>query len=283
MLILNRLQHYFYLTRLNKPIGILLLFWPTAWALWLANDGVPPLKLLIIFTLGVILMRSAGCAINDIADRHIDDKVARTAQRPIASGKIAVWEALMVAAICSVLAFALVLLCNALTIRLALLGALLAFIYPFLKRITHLPQCWLGLAFSWGVPMAFAASTNQVGTNAWLLFLVAAIWPIIYDTMYAIADRPEDLNIGVKSTAILFGKADKLIIGILQILFILLMIYIGQLFELSVIYYCSLFVAALLFIYQQRLIQHNEPTKCIQAFLNNNLVGLCIFIGIATS
>jgi 4-hydroxybenzoate polyprenyltransferase len=283
----NKLQHRLYqyalLIRLNKPIGILLLLWPTLWGLWIAGNGKPDLYVVAVFTLGVFLMRSAGCAINDFADRHIDGQVQRTHLRPLATGKIQPYEALLVAAILSLVAFALVLSLNRLTIQLSFIALLLAAIYPFMKRFTHLPQVVLGIAFSWSIPMAFAALTHQVPAMAWWLFAAACIWPVIYDTEYAMADREEDKQIGVKSTAILFATYDRLIIGVLQIVFLGLLISIGQQLHKQWPYYCGLSIIAALFIYQQYLIRHREATSSFQAFLNNNYVGATLFIALLFS
>lgn len=283
MQIKNRLYQYVLLTRLNKPIGVLLLLWPTLWALWLAGNGHPQPSMLIIFILGVILMRSAGCAANDFADRHVDGQVERTKNRPLASGKIKSKEAVMVAGILLLASFLLVLQCNLFTIQLAFIGAVLALVYPFLKRYTHLPQLGLGAAFAWGVPMAFAALTNNIPLSAWFLFFTALLWPIIYDTMYAMVDRNDDEKVGIKSTAILFGARDKLMIGLLQIIFLIMLTITGILFGLNVFYYVSLIVVVVLFVYQQWLIQARDRAKCFAAFLNNNWVGLVIYIGIVLS
>lgn len=265
------------ITRLNKPIGIFLLLWPTWWALWLAGEGKPNGLIVMIFTLGVILMRSAGCIINDIADRKVDGFVKRTCQRPLVTGDLSVKEALVFFVVLLLLSFALVLFLNSLTIGLACIGALLAIVYPFLKRVTHLPQLGLGLAFAWGVPMAFAALTYQIPAKGWWLFAAAALWPVIYDTLYAMADREDDLKIGVKSTAILFGPWDKWVVGVLQAVFLLVLCYVGHLFHLTMIYFICLLMVLLLFVFQQRLLQKNQPFK---AFLNNNWVGFFIFLGI---
>lgn len=283
MQIKNRLYQYALLTRLNKPIGALLLLWPTLWALWLAGKGHPQPSILMIFIIGVILMRSAGCAANDFADRHVDGQVERTKNRPLASGKIKSIEAIMVAGILLLASFLLVLQCNLFTIQLAFVGAALALVYPFLKRYTHLPQLGLGAAFAWGVPMAFAALTNSIPLSAWFLFFTALLWPIIYDTMYAMVDRNDDEKAGIKSTAILFGAHDKLVIGLLQILFLMMLTITGILFDLNVFYYVSLMIVVVLFVYQQWLIQARDRAKCFAAFLNNNWVGLVIFIGIVLS
>lgn len=277
---MQRIRPYLTLMRFHKPIGILLLLWPTLWALWLASKGHPDTLLLMIFIAGVIVMRAAGCIINDIADRHVDGYVKRTAMRPIASGQIPIKNALILFFILMGIAFVLVLFCNRLTIELAFVGAVLASIYPFLKRITHLPQVGLGLAFSWGVPLAFAAQTNSVPSEAWLLFLTACTWPIIYDTFYAMADRADDLKIGVKSTAILFGRYDQAITFVLQLMFIAMLVVVGNVFFLNEFYFVGIAICCLFFTYQQYLIKQRDPAKCFTAFLNNNWVGFVIFVGI---
>jgi 4-hydroxybenzoate polyprenyltransferase len=283
MLNTERVSQYISLMRLNKPIGIFLLLWPTLWAVWLASLGAPQMQILIIFVLGVILMRSAGCILNDAADRLVDVHVQRTRERPLAAGKVSVREALLIAAILSCIAFLLVLQCNALTIALAFVAAALAVIYPFLKRVTHLPQVGLGAAFSFGVPMTFAAETGEVNASAWFLFFTAMFWPVIYDTMYAMADKKDDLSIGVKSTAILFGAMDKMMIGCLQIIFMILLLMTGYIFSLHSLYYVCLLPVLFLFIYQQWLIKDRDAQKCLRAFLNNNWVGMFIFAGIVLS
>lgn len=283
MLIRERLLQYAYLMRLDKPIGMLLLLWPTLWALWLAGDGHPDKKILFVFIAGVILMRSAGCALNDFADRHFDNHVRRTQQRPLASGKITEIEALILAGLLSLFAFLLVLTCNILTVKLAFIGAGLTLIYPFMKRVTHLPQIGLGIAFTWGVPMAFAAQRGSIGTSGWFLFFTGIIWPVIYDTMYAMVDREDDQKIGVKSTAILFDAMDKLIVGLLQVLLVVMLFIIGIMFELNIIYYLCVGIVGLLFVYQQWLIKDRDSNKCFKAFKNNNWVGFAIFLGIFLS
>jgi 4-hydroxybenzoate polyprenyltransferase len=269
--------------RLDKPIGIYLLLWPTLWALFLAADGLPRLDLLIIFVLGVTLMRSAGCVINDYADRKIDKLIKRTQHRPITSGEISTQSALVLFFTLMLIAFGLVLMTNILTIQLAVIAGVLATLYPFTKRWTHLPQFVLGLAFAMSVPMAFAASNNNVSDAAWWVFLATVIWTVIYDTMYAMADREEDLHIGVKSTAVLFAKYDKLIIGILQISLLLVLIKISEIFNLTVFYDISLILIAFLMIYHQYLIKNREKIACIRAFLHNNFIGMVVFAGIALS
>jgi len=274
---------YFRLMRLDKPIGVYLLLWPTLWALFLAADGWPRLDLLIIFVLGVTIMRSAGCVVNDYADRKIDKLIERTRHRPITSGEISPKSALILFFILMLIAFGLVLMTNSLTIQLAFIAAGLATLYPFTKRWMHLPQFVLGLAFAMSVPMAFAATNGSVPDGAWLVFAATVIWTVIYDTMYAMADREEDLKIGVKSTAVLFAKFDKLIIGILQICLFLLLLKISEIFNLAVFYDISLILSAFLMIYHQKMIKNREKIACFQAFLHNNFIGMVIFIGIALS
>jgi len=266
--------------RLNKPIGIFLLLWPTLWALWIASNGKPNLWILFVFVLGVILMRSAGCVINDYADRDIDPHVARTSQRPIACGQVTPHEALLLFAALCLAAFFLVLTLNTFTIYLSLGGVFLAASYPFMKRITHLPQAYLGLAFGWAVPMAFAASTDMIPNVAWLIFLATVFWAIAYDTMYAMVDREDDLKIGVKSSAILFGQFDKILIAAIQSLLMLLLVAIGLAEQLGWMYYAGVCVAGLLVLYQQYLIRAREPEACFRAFLNNHWFGAAIFAGL---
>ncbi|HEU5282049.1 MAG TPA: 4-hydroxybenzoate octaprenyltransferase [Gammaproteobacteria bacterium] len=272
-----------HLMRLNKPIGILLLLWPTLWALWLAAGGFPGVTLFFIFTLGVVLMRSAGCVVNDIADRNVDGHVARTKSRPLAMRTVSVKAALMTAFVLTLAAFLLVLMCNVFTVKLAFVGAALAFIYPFLKRITHWPQLGLGLAFGWGVVMGFAAVTNHIPSLALWLYAASIVWPLMYDTEYAMVDRADDIKIGVKSTAVLFGRRDCFMIGTLQLLFLWLMVIVGVKATLSFPYYASLFIAGIFFLYQQWLIKQRDPAQCFKAFLNNHWVGLVIFIGIVAA
>lgn len=279
----TKFTQYILLMRLHKPIGILLLLWPTLWALWLAGKGHPSLKVVVIFIVGVVLMRSAGCIINDFADRHFDAHVARTRERPLAANKISSFSALSLFVVLCLMAFFLVLFLNRLTMYLAFIGVFLAILYPFLKRFTHLPQLGLGLAFAWGVPMAFAALTNTIKGNVWLVFAAAAVWPIIYDTMYAMVDYADDIKIGVKSTAILFNGHYQMAIGMLQFIFLWLLILVGAHFKLHLSYFSSLVFAAALFGYQQWLIRDHVPEKCFKAFLNNQWVGLIIFIGIFLS
>ena len=272
---------YLVLTRMDRPIGALLLLWPTWWALWLAAGDFPPWKPLFIFTLGVFTMRAAGCAINDFADRNVDPQVERTAGRPIASGRVTPREALGVFGALLALAFVLVLFTNRLTIELAFAGALLAIIYPFTKRWTYLPQVVLGAAFGWSIPMAFAAVSGTVPPLGWLLFLANVIWSVIYDTQYAMVDRDDDLKVGVKSTAILFGEADLPILGMLMGTLLLALVFVGQRAGLGWPYWLSLVVAAGLFAYQLWLIRARRRDACLAAFRHNNWLGLTLWIGIA--
>jgi 4-hydroxybenzoate polyprenyltransferase len=271
---------YLVLTRMDRPIGALLLLWPTWWALWLAAGDFPPWKPLIIFTLGVFAMRAAGCAINDYADRNLDPQVARTAGRPIASGRVTPREALVVFGVLLVFAFVLVLFTNRLTIELSFAGAALAALYPFTKRYTYMPQVVLGAAFGWSIPMAFAAVTNTVPPVGWLLFIGNIIWSVIYDTEYAMVDREDDLKAGAKSTAILFGDADLPILGVLMGTFLLAMLFVGQRAALGWPYWLGLLIAAGLFGYQHWLIHDRIRSACLTAFRHNNWLGLAVWIGI---
>jgi len=276
----DRLYQYYLLTRLNKPIGIYLLLWPTLWALWIASEGKPDLLVTFVFVTGVILMRSAGCVINDYADRKIDPLVSRTRMRPIASGQVQPKEALKLFVVLCLSAFGLVLLMNELTIYLSFVGAALAAIYPFMKRVTNLPQVVLGMAFGWSIPMAFAAQTGTVPKVAWLLFVVNIVWSVAYDTMYAMADKEDDLKAGVKSTAILFDDMDKVMVGLLQVIVLIGLYLIGQQVQLGMVFNLSILVASGFVVYQQVLIKNRIPQRCIQAFLNNNWFGLVIFVGL---
>ncbi|WP_426763617.1 4-hydroxybenzoate octaprenyltransferase [Hafnia paralvei] len=276
-------QAYCRLMRIDKPIGSLLLLWPTYWALWLAGGQVPSLKLLVVFTLGVFFMRAAGCVVNDFADRRVDGHVKRTAQRPLPSGAVTEKESKALFVILVLISFGLVLTLNAMTIGLSVAGLALAWVYPFMKRFTHLPQVVLGMAFGWSIPMAYAAVSESLPLSCWLLFLANICWTVAYDTQYAMVDRDDDLKIGIKSTAILFGRFDKLIIGLLQLATLLLMVWIGYLNQLNGAYYWGILLAGALFIHQQKLIAQRERMPCFQAFLNNNYAGLVLFIGIVLS
>lgn len=271
---------YAQLMRLHRPIGILLLLWPTLWALWIAAGGWPDPLVLFVFVTGVVLMRSAGCVINDYADRHFDPHVRRTKDRPLAAGRVSEREALVLFVVLCAASFLLVLLMNRLTILLSLVGALLAASYPFMKRHTHLPQVYLGAAFGWAIPMAYAAQTGEITRVAWLLFLANVVWATAYDTMYGMVDREDDIRIGVKSTAILFGDLDRVIIGVLQLVVLLTLLLVGQAVGLGLYYHFGLLVAAALALYQQYLIKDREPALCFQAFLNNNWFGAAVFAGI---
>ncbi|WP_417499779.1 4-hydroxybenzoate octaprenyltransferase [Methylophaga sp.] len=276
----RRVKPYIQLMRLDRPIGILLLLWPTLSALWIAAEGLPDITVLVVFILGVILMRSAGCAINDFADREIDGSVWRTQNRPLATGELTARQAIYVFIGMALVAFILVSMLNTLTIWLSLGGVFLAATYPFMKRYTYFPQIYLGMAFGWAIPMAYAAQTNSVPVMAWLLFLANIIWTTMYDTFYAMADREDDLLAGVKSTAVLFGDDDLIIQGMMQVAYIFVMVLIGVQLEMSFIFYLGLCVAGGLFAYQQFLAKDRQPQRCLQAFLNNNWVGLAIFLSL---
>ncbi len=274
---------YIRLMRLNKPIGTYLLLWPTYWALFLSAKGWPDIDLLIIFTLGVLVMRSAGCVINDYADRNIDQNIARTKDRPLITGEVSPKSALRLFVFLLIIAFGLVLLTNALTIKLSLIALSLATLYPFTKRWTHLPQVVLGVAFGMSVPMAFSAQTGSIPLSAVWIFLATILWTLIYDTFYAMADRDEDIKIGVKSTAILFEKYDQIFITFLQILLIIVFVVIGNLFNLGSIYYFSLVIILIFMIYHQFLMKKRQKELFFKAFLNNNFIGMTAFIGIFLS
>lgn len=277
---LERLQEYLLLMRFHRPIGILLLLWPTMWALWVAGAGSPSPGVVVVFVLGVVLMRAAGCVINDYADRKIDPEVKRTRDRPLARGSVSPREALAVFGVLMAVAFLLVLTMNRLTIILAFVGAALAASYPFMKRYTWLPQPYLGAAFGWAIPMAFAAQTGSVPPVAWLMFTVVVLWATVYDTQYAMVDREDDRRIGVKSTAILFGDSDRAIIAVLQAVVLFGLFLVGHRAGLGGWYTLSLFVVAIMFLRQQWLIRQRDPDGCFRAFLNNNWVGLAVFVGI---
>ena len=276
-----RALDFIQLMRLDRPIGTWLLLWPTLWALWLAAAGLPDLRVLVIFVIGVFLMRAAGCVINDYADRDIDGHVSRTKQRPLATGRISSREALITFGILVGISGLLVLLTNRLTIQLAFVGLALAAIYPFCKRFTFYPQLVLGAAFSWAIPMAFAAQSNSLPMTLWLLYLANLLWTVAYDTQYAMCDRDDDLMIGVKSTAILFGDADRLIIGLLQGLALFCLLLVGSRFELGLYYYLGLLGMLLGFAWQQWLTREREAQACLRAFLSNHWAGLLVFAGLA--
>ncbi|PAA96011.1 4-hydroxybenzoate octaprenyltransferase [Serratia fonticola] len=279
----SKWQAYCHLMRIDKPIGTLLLLWPTLWALWLAGGGIPSPSVLLVFVLGVFLMRAAGCVVNDYADRAFDGHVKRTAGRPMPSGRVSEKEAKILFVSLVLVSFALVLTLNAMTIWLSLAALALAWVYPFMKRVTNLPQVVLGAAFGWSIPMAYAAVSESLPLSCWLLFLANICWTVAYDTLYAMVDRDDDLKIGIKSTAVLFGRHDKLIVGVLQFATLLLMLWVGYLMQLGGAFYWSLLLAGALFIHQQKQVAGRDRDACFRAFLNNNYVGLVLFIGIALS
>ena len=279
----HRMKQYALLMRVDKPIGTLLLLWPTLWALWLASDGVPKISHLVIFCCGVFLMRSAGCVINDYADRNIDGKVSRTKERPLAVKRVTEKEALMLFIVLALLAFILVLMLNQLAVILSFIALAIATIYPFMKRITYFPQVILGMAFSMAIPMAFAAVQNQIPMTAWLLYVANLLWVLAYDTLYGMVDKKDDLKIGVKSTAIFFGEADLQITAIVQSMFIFGMLLVGIQYDLNYFFYLGILVAISLIAWQVYYCQNRVPAKCFKAFLNNNWVGLSIFVGIVLS
>ena len=277
----KKLNAYWRLMRLDKPIGIYLLLWPALWALWIAGSGKPDWVNVAVITLGTILMRSSGCVINDYADRDFDPHVERTKLRPIAAGEVKPKEALWLFVSLCLIAFALVLLLNPFTIALSVPGVLLAASYPFSKRYTHLPQAYLGIAFGWAVPMSFAAQMEQIPPVGWQLFAATAIWALIYDTMYAMVDRDDDLKIGVKSTAILFGRYDRAIIGGLQIVMVAILAMAGHQAGLGKVYQTGLGIGAFQFAYQQWLIRERKKPACFQAFLSNHWFGAIVFAAVA--
>jgi len=279
----DKLQAAWQLMRADKPIGTYLLLWPTLWALWIAAGGFPHWDLIVIFTLGVWLTRSAGCVINDFADRKVDGHVKRTATRPLPTGRISSTEAISLFVVLMLIAFGLVLLTNRETILLAPVALLLAFSYPFMKRYTHFPQVVLGMAFGWGIPMAFTATLQEVTLTGWLIYLAKISWTVAYDTQYAMVDRDDDLKIGIKSTAVFFGHYDRLAIGILQILAIAILLWVGILEGLSLPFYLGLGVAIALFVYQHWLIRDRSRDGCFKAFLNNHQAGLAVLLGLVAS
>ncbi len=281
--LIDRLTQYALLMRIDRPIGTFLLLWPTLWGLWLASAGQPDPWILTVFIVGVFVMRSAGCVINDFADRHFDSHVERTRTRPIAAGRVTATEALLLALVLGAMAFALVLTLTRLTIVLALVGAVLVAWYPFTKRFTHFPQFVLGAAFSWSIPMAFAAQVNSLPSILWWLVAANLFWVAAYDTMYAMVDRDDDIRIGVKSTAILFGRYDRVMCGVFQALSLILLIDLGVRQGLNAYYYAGVTAAAGFALYQQLLIRERARRRCFQAFLNNAWYGAAIFVGMALS
>lgn len=277
---MKKICAYLELMRFHKPVGIFLLLWPTLWALWISAGGFPSFKILIIFIVGVILMRAAGCVINDIADRKLDPHVARTQNRPLASGVVSLKEALLLLAVLYLCALILVLFLNTLSLKLAVIGALLSLVYPFSKRFIQLPQLVLGLAFAWAIPMAFAAQGGGLPPITWLLFSITALWALIYDTQYAMVDREEDLKIGVYSSAILFGCYDRFWLAVFQFFMLVLLFILGMKCRLQAVYFIALIGVFLLMLYQQWLILERKPAACFKAFLNNPWIGMLIFVGI---
>jgi 4-hydroxybenzoate polyprenyltransferase len=279
--ILGSIHDYIRLTRLDRPIGIWLLLWPTLWAVWIGSRGKPQPQIFAIFVLGTVLMRSAGCAINDYADRSFDPHVARTQNRPLAAGRISTLEALVLFALLALTALMLALQLNRFTLLWAVGGALLAISYPFVKRFLSVPQMYLGLTFGWGIPMAFAAQLEHVPRVAWLLLLANVLWVTVYDTMYAMVDRDDDIKVGVRSTAILFGDSDRHIIAVLQVMTLAALYLVGKIIRVGYWYDAGLAAGALFFIYQLWLIRRRDRQACFQAFLNNNYFGMAVFLGIA--
>ncbi len=277
---MGRLGAYLRLMRVHRPIGFFLLLWPTLWALWWAAEGVPEARIVAIFCAGVVLMRAAGCAFNDYVDRHIDVLVERTRDRPLPSGAVAPREALLLAAGLAGCAFGLVLLTNRLTVLLAVAGGALTLCYPFMKRYIHAPQLVLGVAFAWCVPMAFAAQTGGVPAIAWLLFLVTALWILCYDTLYALTDMPDDIRIGIRSTAILFGRILRSVVALLQSMVVIGLLFLGEWFGCGVYYWRGVGVMGLLFVYQHWLITSRGREGGFLAFRNNGWAGAAVFVGL---
>jgi 4-hydroxybenzoate polyprenyltransferase len=277
----RRLTEYTRLARLDRPIGTWLLLWPALWALWIAGAGRPTPRVLIIFVLGVFVMRAAGCVINDFADRDIDPHIRRTRDRPLAARRVAPGEALALFTVLIAIALYLVTRLDLLTIKLACIGALLTVSYPFIKRFFPMPQLYLGISFGgWSVPMAFAAQTGSLPRVAWVLYIAAVVWAAVYDTIYAMVDREDDLQIGVKSSAILFADLDRLLIGVMQLMMLYALVLVGQSMNFGRWYQGGIFAAAVLFAWQQCLIRAREPGACLRAFVNNRYVGLAVFVGI---
>ena len=281
MTLVERLNAYERLLRLDKPIGILLLLWPALWGLWFAAQGVPDLSVLLVFVMGTILVRSAGCAVNDFADRDFDAHVERTRDRPLAARRIAPWEALGLAGLLFLTAFVLVLQLNRLTVMLAFAALALTVVYPFLKRVFPFPQAWLGIAFGFSIPMAYAALEETIPAVAWLLMIANMFWSIAYDTQYAMVDRPDDMRLGLKSSAILLGRYDVLAVDVSHAIFLTMMAAIGAWQNMGLLYYAALAIAATLVIHQHKLARTRDRDACFKAFLNNNWVGCAIFLGLA--
>jgi len=283
MTLLDRLNAYEKLIRLDKPVGILLLLWPTLWALWLSSRGEPSWRMVWIFILGTVLMRSAGCAINDYADRHFDGRVARTRDRPLAAGLIKPGEALIVAGVLTLAAFGLVLQLNRLTILLSVAAVAIAATYPFTKRFFVLPQVYLGIAFGFGIPMAFAAHAGRVPAVAWLLLLANVFWAVAYDTEYAMVDREDDRRIGIKTSAITFGRHDVIAVMICHAIFLLILAWVGWRYALGIYFFAGLLMAAWLAATHYQMIRDRNPESCFRAFRNNNWIGAMIFAALVAS
>jgi 4-hydroxybenzoate polyprenyltransferase len=277
----RRLTDYARLARLDRPIGTWLLLWPALWALWIAGAGRPTPRVLIVFVLGVFVMRAAGCVINDFADRDIDPYIRRTRDRPLAARRVSPGEALALFGVLIAIALYLVTRLDLLTIKLACIGALLTLSYPFIKRFFPMPQLYLGISFGgWSVPMAFAAQTDSLPRVAWVLYIAAVVWAAVYDTIYAMVDREDDLQIGVKSSAILFADLDRLLIGVMQLMMLYALVLVGRSMNFGRWYEAGIIAAGVLFAWQQWLIRGREPSACLRAFLNNHYVGLAVFVGI---
>jgi 4-hydroxybenzoate polyprenyltransferase len=281
MLLQDKLHAYVRLMRIDRPIGTLLLLWPCLMALVLAAQGLPDIKVLVIFVVGVVIMRANGCIINDFADRNLDAHVERTSMRPLVSGEVSVKEALSLFTVLGLLAFSLVLLLNPLVVQLSVVGIVLTVMYPFMKRVTNMPQMFLGIVWSWSIPMAYAAQLGEVPVEAWWLFMANWCWTVAYDTMYAIVDRDDDLKVGIKSTAILFGRFDRQIIGIFQLAALGCFVMAGLVADRGVIYGLGIISFIGFGVYQQRLIFGRERAPCFKAFLNNNWAGMVVFIALA--
>ena len=280
---LKNIEPYLKLIRFDRPIGTMLLLWPTLWGLWLAANGIPPLKYLGIFLLGVFLMRSAGCVVNDIADKDYDGMVTRTKDRPLAVKELPVKNALVFFLVLLMVAASLLFFLNTKAIIVAVVAAFFAITYPFMKRHTYLPQLYLGVSFALSIPMAYAQLRGEIPVEAWLLFIANVFWTTAYDTMYAMVDRKDDLKAGIKSTAILFGDLDIVIIAIIQSMMLLVLLLLGLKLKMGTLYYLSFFMMIALFIYQNKLLQTRLKSNYFKAFLNNNWVGMLLFIGIALS
>jgi len=277
---IDKISAYMVLMRFDRPIGILLLLWPTLWALWIAAEGFPSINNFLVFCVGVTVMRAAGCVINDYADRDFDGHVERTQTRPIPSGKVSPDEALVLFSILLLIAFLLVITLNTITIYLAFAGAALTLLYPFAKRFTWFPQVILGITFGWSIPMAFAAEQGKLTELTWLVYFTNLIWVIFYDTIYAMVDREDDLKVGIRSTAILFGDADRFLIGMMQLMVLTGLSIVGIQLNFGWVFISALGLVSILFAGQQMLIRKRDPDDCFRAFLNNNYVGMIIFIGI---